>query len=109
MSTIYNWFQQIGLLLLMKDKWYYVDNHKAKWLILIASMPHSARYNQGWINYHQYPTVQDFLPRTVSKEKRGVELGQGKGGQSEWNMDINIFHFVGPVGNLYQHEVHSRF
>ena len=79
MSKIYNWFQWTSLLLSMKNKFFYFDNHKAKWLIEIISVPHDFSYNQDWIHSNQHPTVKDVLPRGVSKEKRGWGMGQGTG------------------------------
>ena len=35
-------------------------------------------------------------------------MGQGKGGLLEFHLEINIIHFKLSVGNLHQHEVHTR-
>ena len=92
----------------MKKKWYYIDSHKAKWLIVIISMSRDVRYNQGWRHYDQHPTVKYVLPRDGSEEQRGCVLGQGTVSLPGRNLDINRVHFVGPGGRLYRHEGNPR-
>ena len=92
----------------MKKKWYYVDNHKVKWLIMVVSIPHGVRYNQGWIHSDQHPTVKDVLPRDTSKEQMGFVMVQGTGSLPEWNLDINRVQFIGTGVHLYYREGNPR-